>query len=741
MGFNSVSGASASSIAGSSDVALNNVANDNYFAYDGSIQKWKNITGSSGAIPSTSITDSTAVGRSVLTSATQAAARTAIGVSSTNTIDALNASVIIPENYGVIGDGTTDNTAAWVDVVAAAHTANLPIWVTGRYRGQLNASNKNLNIFGPGTFVQASGEASLIRASHTPGTRVTVSSIDQDFIVGPLAASPSASYAATAITVPASSLNQFKADDIWVIASEDGYDWNVNSPINGTLKAGQVPVAGVVFTATYASGAIKENDTITGVSSGTTALVGSVSRVSSTVGQIIVKSIASGKTFTNGEGIRVSGVTQGTINSAGAVLLHGELEDTYTTNPVLRKFRNDLKLSIDGLSFDVIGDPDGLVGTANRNTLIEIKGVVKPIVNNIKVYNSWATGLKITSCYRPVVNDMWMGRGANNATTGPSSSNEPSEQGYGYGIEINGTTYGGSFQISGSMMRHAFTTNPASHSAAFVGSNDEAWMNIGTVRHNTVRDSSAIDNWSAGFDNHEGAQDTTYINCINKRTMGAHRRFSGMTGFNNRSHNTTYINCRDEGSAQGFNDSTRHHTITYRSTTRYENCVAENYQMFGFTMSQPDMDAFHRAEYINCRARGDGRAVDAPYAQAGFDLTASNTILRNCISERFNTTGIDIHDASAGATPTIIIDGIFLDFRDTTGSATTAISVKATVNLYVVQQIKILQKTAPTSLPAASITVTAGSPNIRTAGATINVANTTTIPVISGATSGAVTGT
>lgn len=70
-------------------------------------------------------------GRSVLTSATQAAARTAIGVSSTNTIDALNASVIIPEDYGVIGDGTTDNTAAWVDVVAAAHTANLPIWVTG----------------------------------------------------------------------------------------------------------------------------------------------------------------------------------------------------------------------------------------------------------------------------------------------------------------------------------------------------------------------------------------------------------------------------------------------------------------------------------------------------------------------------------------------------------------------------------------------------------------------------------
>ena len=56
MGFGGSGGGSNGNIAGSSDVALNNVANDQVLAYNSTVSKWQNKTPAGGSTAITNVT-------------------------------------------------------------------------------------------------------------------------------------------------------------------------------------------------------------------------------------------------------------------------------------------------------------------------------------------------------------------------------------------------------------------------------------------------------------------------------------------------------------------------------------------------------------------------------------------------------------------------------------------------------------------------------------------------------------
>ncbi len=78
MTFTTGSGGGSSSIGGSSDVALSSPTTGNTLGYDGTVQKWINVTSSAHVHTAAQISNASSIGRLVLTAATVSDALNAI---------------------------------------------------------------------------------------------------------------------------------------------------------------------------------------------------------------------------------------------------------------------------------------------------------------------------------------------------------------------------------------------------------------------------------------------------------------------------------------------------------------------------------------------------------------------------------------------------------------------------------------------------------------------------------------
>lgn len=710
MGFNPGGG-----ISTANDVALNSPSNRAAFVYNTTIEKWTNAP---YGLPASQPTNGQVL---TATSATQ---------TSWVTPSSGSGNILTPEQFGAVGDGVADDTAALASAVAAAQSTKAPIQLTKRYRGRIDASNQHLILIGEGSLVQYGDGEACIAATHAMGTPISVTGIDYESFIGPLTSkdSPPATVTVTAATVAAGSLPQFKAEDTWRIDSRDVYPWaGDGSPVNGNVwQAAMFPILGIGYQITPLNGGIKENDTVVGATSGASALVGSYARdADSLTGKIILKYFNGGTAFQVGETILVGGSARGTIDAAGQLLMKGRLEDTYTTSPVLRKLRDDLTFIIDGPTVEASTNTDGLVGNSNRVSSVILSGVVNARIRaNIK--DAWKGALLLNSCYQADV-DVQVGHLPNNATTGGSSSNQPSEQAYGYGVEIVGATERSFFKIHASNCRHAFTTNPATYGSWSSISSDYSLLRIGIQKDNVVT-GVATGCWSAGWDTHEGAQRTHFRNCENIATVGGYRFQSVANGFQNRAWNTQYTNCRDYGSLNGFRDGTGSYPTDTMSVTRYTNCLADNFQYLGFSVTNPSESANHRVVYNSCVARGNGQTANQPYGSAGFEINGVDAEIINCTAERFTQAPLQIVSAPSAVSVNYLIRDFTMSYAESPTNSASGIRISGTNHVLVVDGLNIIQKAGVSAMPAGAVRVMSGSPTIRWGQAPQTLNSATVVP-------------
>lgn len=579
-------------------------------------------------------------------------------------LSAAAAGFVDPEDYGVLDDGE-DHSNEWPAVVAAAHDSGRVVYIPAgkTYRGQIRAEDQSLRIQLDGNLAVSNEPVSIggaaakvvgaISVLHAPELPTAVSAVSEVTIGSSSETiNPPARQRLTQLDVPAAALEHFVADDPWRLLKRATYEWTgqPGMPSGNFWMAEQVDIAGVVLE--VADSSLLEADAITGASSGATGLVGSVDGA----GHAVLKHLTG--VFTAGESLLVGGAARGTVAGPGRVLLKARLTDDFspTTDAAveIRRMRSDLRVEIRGSGrITTTGDPDAIVGPSNRPIAVSIAGAVAPVVDGITFENSWDSCVRLISCHRPTG---WMRvlRAANNAMTSGG------EQAYGYGWELMGSTCDGVLSGEGAHMRHFFTTNCVAYSS--VPSSIGSQLLLGTVKRNTCRDAIAVSCWANGFDTHDAAYDTTFINCTNISATGAYRKYSGTSGFQNRAFNTTYVQCTDIGSVCGFIDSTGNDLQTsFRSITRYIGCRAIGFQSAGFRTTNAARDRFHAVEYHGCSAQGENHA-EGPYSSVGFRLAGMDTLMRGCTAGLVTGAMIELTEPGTAYAATYVIDDLTMDF-------------------------------------------------------------------------------
>ncbi len=301
---------------------------------------------------------------------------------------------------------------------------------------------------------------------------------------------------------------------------------------------------------------------------------------------------------------------------------------------------------LDGIAVDADGDTDGIVGVANRQPAFLLQGLYQPVIRNVTVHNAWTRCFQLLSC--------WQGDVSVFIEKLPNDANL-SEGAYGYGVELGGATDGMRVSVRGGNCRHAVTTNVYWGGYKYM----TTWLR-GNPKHCHIHDCVVRDCFNAGLDNHWGCYFLTYDNCVVHGPSHVNRTTSGSIGFQNRSFGTRYSNCQVIDAVDAFVDGSTNLAASFLHTISWIDCHAVDFQQNGFVAVIPSATGNNRLEFRNCSARGDGRAVNAPYVQAGYNFANSNYVrMIGCTAERFNAYPIQI----AGSGRVEIID-FFAYYRD-----------------------------------------------------------------------------
>lgn len=595
-------------------------------------------------------------------------------VNPTNHKAAIDAATVTKVNKGAVQHNAADyganpagseaaNSAAIVAAVTAA--AGMPVYLpAGRYLASPEFTDQSIHLTGPGVLLQPQGKSALaVARTFGAALPVTQSTVQ----LGPnLPPSGVWTQTLTRLDVPSGEVAQFKGGDVYHLCSQDAYPWAAEAiptvtPLTNVWQAGFVSILGVaVDVSSPTNGGPAEGAIVTGSTSGAQGNIQGSTPTDNTAtpaGHRVLFSQVSDD-FAAGETLTAGGVAVGTVSGAPYLVLTELLDDTYTTTPVIRKVpKTPCHLEV---TVEADGDPDELLDDpAARVPAVSLTGVYKPTVR-AAVLSAWTRAVLLKSCYMPDV-DASVDSLPNHA--------QPSESAYGYGVEIRGCTQSGRYRINARNLRHGFTTNPGA-STWTLG----AYLQYGTVKHNTVHDSTVEGALGASYDTHEGAYFTTFENCRSIRPASGGRVITVPAGFQNRGFGSQYRDCTAEGGWVGFIEAGCGDTAGFVHVTRYIDCLATGWAYGGFVQGAASVGGYARLVFDGCTARGDGSATNQPYYQAPFYLfTAAVASLTNCRASRFNAAAIQIKGAAS-----VDIDGFHADYSDNPGDSTLGIRLDGT---------------------------------------------------------------
>jgi len=590
-----------------------------------------------------------------------------------------------PESFGVLTNGAlaggtiAANAVAWAALFAEAHSSRKRIYLSAGARYNIAGArvvNQTItDIYGPGQLVaHASGDAKL-QVIHEQQHRVSVSASPA---LVTLPGTGSDRETMSVISVPMADLSKFRTDHVWRISSADKYGWAGG---DGVWKAEIFSVLGILYNVT--SSTIRENDTVIGVGSGASGVVQSIDGT----GNIVLKWQTG--TFAAGEGLTVGGVAKGTLNGSGRVLVHGVLDDTYTTTIQVRKMRTDLEFNFHAtINTTPEGDdnagPDSIVGEPNRPNFLLIAGVINGIVEP-KVFHAWATAVYAASCYR-MTGKIYSRRSGHNAST--NSTSAAMEGAYGYSFESKGSTAHSSIEIDAVGLRHGYTTNvrnyPERPIAGANGRTEFDELETGTTRRCEIS-GAARHCHAAGFDNHVGAEFLTYRRCLVVSSESGKQYYGGVACYQNRSYNTRYIECEAVGGQTSFLEMSANDVLEAGkvSVIEFIRCIGTDAIYAGIRSSATAESANHKLVTRHNIMRGTSKTSgQTTYSYVAYKIAGVDWDSLGDTAGRFSGAPIEMVEAAAFTTRTTLV-GFTVDMTENSSGAVSGVTVSGVQDVYV----------------------------------------------------------
>ncbi len=355
--------------------------------------------------------------------------------------------------FGALGDGATDDSAAFTAAIAAAASLAVPVFVpAGRYVVSLSLTDEDIWLTGSGTLIHQQAK-SVLTVNRTPGPAVAVSAIGTA-LIGTVTGNEFTDMAVTESTLTVPSVAGMQQGQVWLLSSQDAYPWS--PPVSGVPNTGvtsaqvwqsqlfRIQGLGLAFTGGVA-GQFAEQQTVSGATSSAVGLIRSL--VDGASGTLVFNTITG--SFVVGENLVVGGKTFGQVAALPFVISADRIYDTYATSPQMQLF-GQAKFILDGLSVDASGDTDAAVGVANRQPAFILQGLYQPVIRNFTIHNAWTRCLQLLTCWQGDV-QVFIEKLPNDANL--------SEGAYGYGVELGGSTDGMRVSVRGGNCRHAVTTN------------------------------------------------------------------------------------------------------------------------------------------------------------------------------------------------------------------------------------------------------------------------------------------
>jgi hypothetical protein len=636
--------------------------------------------------------------------------------------------------YNVSVTGTRDaNGAGLLAAVQAAGPRGVSL-PSGRYPMAVAFTDEDILIDLPDvTFTQPSvaGDTKpIMTVERTLGAPVAVGPTR---IVewGPrLPGGISSSARYTAIDLTSGGYQNWKAGDLCHISSKDPYPWSWSgqgiadySTSDGLYwQAGFVPLLGIgMLVINTTNGGPLEQMVVQGATSGATGLIqgdlpgNANGGITATQMHITFASVSgdfqSGETLTRiaggnprsstGGTVAAVGQAVGTVSGSPMLLANRLLDDAYgvvtaaniaaggtygagtrypnqTDNTVRLRKVDRAPICVVKANFDIAAAPgaqDAYVlgdGSASngRIDMLKFRGVFGAVFDS-RIFNSWTRAVVVTSCYMGRWKAMFDGL-PNHAFLDQSA--------FGYGFECKSASEGNTFQLIGRNLRHAFTTNP--NPRTFSTTNNNAALDFGTPKHNTVHDSIVLSSYTNSYDTHPGDYFTRFVDCLAiGGGSGGRYNSDGGAQFASRGFGTQWINCRSINSAEGINWLGPEHDPGFDHTARVEHCQVTGFQSRGFYSVD---SVTNRASLVIDGGRfiGDGAPTNAPYQHEAIAVGKGIkvTIKGEVEVGGFNGFPLRMREVSSTTVQSELdIISMLIDYRGTTTSNAQGIRVDGTV--------------------------------------------------------------
>jgi hypothetical protein len=664
--------------------------------------------------------------------------------------------------YNVSVTGTRDaNGAGLLAAVQAAGPRGVSL-PSGRYPMAVAFTDEDILIDLPDvTFTQPSvaGDTKpIMTVERTLGAPVAVGPTR---IVewGPrLPGGVSSSSRYTAIDLTSGGYQNWKAGDLCHISSKDAYPWSWSgqgitdySTSDGLYwQAGFVPLLGIgLLVINTTNGGPLEQMMVQGSLSGATGLIqadlpgngnGGITANQNHItfasvtgdfqsGDVLTRITGGNPRSSTGGTVATVGQAVGTVSGSPMLLSNRILDDTYgvvtaaniasggtygagtrypnqTDNTVRLRKVDRAPICVVKTNFDIAATPgaqdayvlgDGSVGNG-RIDMLKFRGVFGAVFDS-RIFNSWTRAVVVTSCYMGRWRAMFDGL-PNHAFLDQAA--------FGYGFECKSASEANTFQFVGRNLRHAFTTNP--NPRTFSTSNNNAALDFGTPKHNTVHDSIVMSSYTNAYDTHPGDYFTRFVDCLAVGGgSGGRYNSDGGAQFASRGFGTQWINCRSVNSVEGINWLGPEHDPGFDHTARVDHCQVSGFQSRGFYSVD---SVTSRASLVIDGGRfiGDGAPTNAPYQHEAIAVGKGIkvTVKGEVEVGGFNGFPIRMREAgTAGIQSELDIISMLIDYRGTTTANAQGIRVDGTMARANYEGITL--RLASGSIPGGLITNRGGS--------------------------------